>query len=212
MTKERSKTSRTAPPDERRKQLIDATIDCISKHGITGTTIRMVSQTAHLSQGLVNFHFKSKDVLLQHTLRSLAEEHRNLWARKIASSEQSAREKIEAIVEAQFHPRVCNRKKLTVWFAFYGEASARKVYRGITADIDAERMKTCRELCKTLNTEGHYQRSPADTAASLEALFDGLWLNILMYPKDFTRDTSRTQVHDYLALCFPKHFAPERTA
>ena len=194
------KNNRTEAPEERRRQLIEATVTCIASHGISGTTLRKVSETAGLSLGLVNFHFESKDTLLEHTLRTLAEEHRTLWKQKVMTKELTSVEKIYAIVEAQFHPKICNRKKLAVWFAFFGETSHRKTYRNITSGIDAERLETCRTLLQKVAEERALVGQPRDIAATLEALFDGTWLNILMYPDGFSRVEAERQVKAYLGL------------
>ncbi len=56
----------------RREQLIEATIDTIAKHGFRKTTLSQVAKRAKLSQGIVNFYFKTKDGLLLETLKFLA--------------------------------------------------------------------------------------------------------------------------------------------
>lgn len=198
---------RTAPPEIRRRQLIDATIACISKHGISGTTLTAVTREAGLSLGLVNFHFKTKEILFAETLKFLAQEHRDLWTRALSRTDLSAADKLRAIVDAQFDPRICNRKKLAVWFAFFGEATHRKSYRATSAEIDIERQEVCTALCRDIIGEGGYAGPSAeDIAASLEGLFDGLWLNILMYPARFNRKQAHDQVMSYLSLAFPEHF------
>ncbi len=199
--------SRTAPPEVRKKQLINATITCISKHGISGTTLTAVTKEAGLSLGLVNFHFKSKDTLLAETLRYLAEEHRELWMRDADRDDLSAANKLRAIVNAQFHPRICSRKKLTVWFAFFGEASHRKSYRDISAQIDMERQKLCARLCEEIIADGAYiGRTAEGITLTLEGIFDGFWLNMLMYPAKFPREQMIQQVFAYLETVFPRHF------
>lgn len=202
------KPPRTAPPEVRRKQLIDATITCIAKHGISGTTLTAVTKEAGLSLGLVNFHFKSKDALLTETLKVLAQEHRDLWMRSLARDDLAASDKLRAIVDAQFHPRICSRKKLGVWFAFFGEAAHRKSYRLNSAHIDIERQETSAELCRQIIAEGEYSNIDAErVSVTLEGLFDGLWLNMLMYPARFTREEATRSVIAYLETVFPEHFA-----
>lgn len=208
LTKKEKKPSRTAPPEVRRKQLIDATITCISKYGISGTTLTAVTKEAGLSLGLVNFHFKSKDALLTETLNALAQEHRDLWLRAVARDDLTASDKLRAIVDAQFDPRICSRKKLSVWFAFFGETAHRKSYRHTSAHIDIERQETSAELYRQIIAEGGYTTVDADRVSlMLEGLFDGLWLNMLMYPARFTREDAITGVIAYLATAFPDHFA-----
>lgn len=204
---ETGKKSRTASPETRRRQLIEATISSISRHGISGTTLTAVTKEAGLSLGLVNFHFKSKDALLSETLKFLAEEHRALWMSALTRPDLGPADKLRALIDAQFHPSICNRMKLSVWFAFFGEARHRKSYRAITSEIDMERQEVCTELCREIIREGGYaDLSGEGLALTLEGLFDGLWLNILMYPAKFTRNAAHRQVLSYLALAFPRHF------
>ena len=63
---------RTAKREARRQQLIDATIDSISKHGFSGTTLESVTKGAKLSHGIIHFHFNSKEDLYYKTLGYLA--------------------------------------------------------------------------------------------------------------------------------------------
>lgn len=209
------KPPRTAPRDVRRRQLIEATIRAIGQHGISGTTMSTVAGFAGLSPGLVNFHFKSKDALLEETLKFLAGEHREMWLKSVRDTDLPPAAKLLAIVEAQFHPRICNRKKLAVWFAFFGETSYRQSYRAITTGIDRERVGVIIDLCRRIVADGGYDTiAPQDVANTLEGLFDGFWLNILMYPARFTRLDALAQIHTYLATVFPTHFdhpAPDQT-
>ena len=56
------------------------------------------------------------------------------------------------------------------------------------------------------------QISNADAAARrIEALIDGLWLSILLYPSDRLGGLTRvTMCSTVLAVLFPKHFSPYR--
>ena len=46
-----------------------------------------------------------------------------------------------------------------------------------------------------------------NVALTLEGLFDGFWLNMLMYPAKFSREESIRQVLAYLEMMFAQHFA-----
>lgn len=201
------KPRRTEPKEVRRSQLIEATIESIARYGIAGTTMSTVTEFAGLSIGLVNFHFKSKQNLLEETLMFLAREHHGLWRRAYEDAGLSAPEKLLAIVDSHFHTQICTRKKLAVWYAFFGEAGRRTVYRALVEDIDDERFELSRRLCRQIAEDGAHHGPPVDMIArTLEGLYDGLWLNILMYPETFNRNEARAKVHAYLALAFPKHF------
>lgn len=207
MPSENGKTARTAPPEERRKQLIDATIEVIGEAGISGATLPEITRRAGLSMGLANFHFGSKDGLIRAVLISLAEEHRDMWKVQAGRSDLSPAGKIGAIIDAQFHPRICNRRKLAVWFAFFGNPMHRKFYQATATGIDDERMDVVTDLCTVIISDGDFSGVDArDVAATLEGLFDGLWLNILMYPDRFSADGAKAKVVAYLAAIFPAHF------
>jgi TetR/AcrR family transcriptional repressor of bet genes len=75
--------------EARQKQLIEATISSIGRHGYAGTTLNHVAGAAGLSPGIVNFYFKSKDQLLAATLAKLAEEYESFWMAAIEASRQS---------------------------------------------------------------------------------------------------------------------------
>ena len=201
------RAGRTASKEVRRQQLIEATIESIAKYGISGTTTNTVTKLAGLSVGIVNFHFKSKENLFEETLKFLAEEHRALWRKTLKPRNTTAAGQLLAIVDAEFHPQVCSRKKLTVWSAFYGETGYRKAYRKIMTDIDTERWDTSKRLCSYIISEGGYSNVEADEIAeTLEGLFDGFCLNILIYPGAFTREDAKNRIRAYLASIFPKHF------
>lgn len=198
---------RTETKEVRRSQLIDATIDSIAQYGIGGTTMSTVTEIAGLSIGIVNFHFESKQKLFEQTLVTLAQEHHAQWYKAFNNAGLTASEKLLAIVDAHFHPKICSRKKLAVWFAFYGEAGRRAVYRSLIDQIDDERYDLSTQLCSEIIEEGGYRGAPpAIVARTLEGLYDGFFLNLLMYPDEFKRDDARTQVHVYLATVFPQHF------
>lgn len=201
------KNGRIASKEVRKRQLIDATIESISKHGISGTTMTTVTGFAGLSIGIVNFHFQNKEKLFEETLRFLAEEHRDQWRKNYKSAELTPRAKLLAIVDAHFHPRICTREKLAVWFAFYGEARYRAFYRRLMSEIDEERWEISTQLCRQLVEDGGYaDRDPVDIANTLEGLYDGFCLNILIYPDEFTRDMAKQRVQEYLGRTFPGHF------
>jgi len=206
-TNSAGKQSRIATKAVRRQQLIDATIESIAKNGLAGTTMTTVTREAGLSLGLVNFYFSTKQNLFEETLRYLAEEHHQFWKKSYEKATLTPEAKLKAIVAAHFHPTICKRKKITVWFGFFGEAKSRASYRKLVADIDAERLDVSARLCREIVAEGGYDTiDPENVAMTLEGLYDGFWLNILMYPREFTRFDAMTRIQKYLAGQFPSHF------
>lgn len=198
------KPRRAEAKAERRMQLIDATIRCIAKHGLSATTIAKVSEIAGTSVGLANFHFDNKEKLLEATLRHLADEQRACWHERAQDPAYTHIQRLMAIVDSRFNPRICQRRKLAIWFAFWGDAGARNIYRRVVAGLDDERLDATVAILSALWSEtGHDQRNPIETALGIEAFYDGLWLNMLLYPDDFRRLACRQRALDYLATLLP---------
>ncbi len=203
----RQTARRTAPPEERRNQLIKATIRSVANHGLADTTIATVAREARLSQGIINLHFQTKERLLTETLRILADEYRNACREALAAGAASAEVGLAAMVDLDFHRRVCDRSKLAVWFAFWGERKFRPTYRRLCAARDNAYDDMVRGLCTRMCEEGGYRDvDPAIVADGLSALTDGLWLDLLVRPDTMSREQARRIAMSYLANAFPRHF------
>ena len=199
---------RTAPPEERREQLIRATIRSIARHGLPDTTMATVAAEAGLSQGIINLHFQSKERLLLETLRFVADEYRECWERALARDHANAAERLAALVKVDFDPVLCKRDKLAVWFAFWGEIKSRPTYRKLCAERDREYHEQLRRLCAEIAKEGRYDVDPDDVAFGLSAMGEGLWLDLLLSSRKINRDKAYRLCMTYLAASFPRHFGP----
>ena len=199
---------RTASREFRRQQLIDSTIDSIAKRGFAETTLANVADGVGLSRGIVNLHFQSKEALLIETLQHLAEEYRQMWSRALANAGPNPADRLRALVALDFDPAICNRKKIAVWFAFWGEAKSRPTYLRVCEQRDQEYLDALCAVCREIVEDGGYRELDAVLIAKgISALTDGLWLDVLVTPKQFERETAREICFAYLASVFPRHFS-----
>ncbi len=198
---------RTASREARRQQLIDATVKCIASKGMTGTTLGDVAGEAGLSQGIVNLHFKSKENLLKETLRFLADEYRTQFNKAVEMAGPRAADKLRALMELDLRPSICDRRKISVWFAFWSEVKSRPVYRKICDESDRYYEAVIENLCAELIAEGDYDNVTASSVAvALNAMTNGLWLSYLISPKTFDRQSAASAINEYLHSVFPRHF------
>jgi TetR/AcrR family transcriptional repressor of bet genes len=198
---------RTASKEERRLQLIKATIRSIAKNGLSDTTISTVSREANLSQGIINLHFVSKDGLLLETLKHVVDEYQQAWTNALEKAGESNIEKLVALVEVDFKRAVCDRNRLAVWFAFWGESKSRPTYRKVCAERDRQYRDELIKLCAAIIDEGAYQALDATRVATgLSAMSEGLWLDMLLDPKSLDREAAKDICLAYLANLFPGHF------
>jgi len=200
---------RALSKEVRRRELIDATIKCISKKGLGSTTLADVASEAGLSQGIVNLHFQSKDNLLAETLRSIADEYHELFMQTLEESPPGPAEKLLALMEMDLKPSICDRRKLAVWFAFLGEVKAVPTYRKICSERNQKYDRIMLELATAVIQDGDYANvNPRSVADVLSSLTDGLWLSCLMNPGTFDRLQALDTVRHYLRAVFPDHYQP----
>jgi TetR/AcrR family transcriptional repressor of bet genes len=199
---------RTASKEERQLQLIRATVRSVAKNGLSDTTMATVAREAGLSQGIINLHFQSKERLLVETLRHIADEYNTSWEKALAGAGSSPVERLAALVEVDFKLPVCDRNKLAMWFAFWGESKSRPTYRKLCRARDVQYRKELGALCQLLIEEGGYQGLDAMALATgLSAMTEGLWLDLLISPRSMTREQARNICMAYLASAFPRHFS-----
>lgn len=191
----------------RRTQLIEATIDSLARHGFAQFTLAQVAKSARLSQGIVNFYFRSKEALLIETLKFMAAEYEQFWTAALRKAGPRPADKLAAIIAADFDPVMTSRKKVTVWYAFWGEARWRPEYLRICQEVAAQYRKETRALVEEIVTRGNHYNIDADLVArGLNAMIDGLWLDLLIEPKDIDRNMAKSCCYNFLAAHFPAEF------
>ena len=99
--------------DQRRQQLIDATMRVLSRKGYAQTTLSDVALEAGVSHGLVNFHFESKEKLLTATLLFLSDEYRNNWVAALETAGDTPAHKLAALLSARLQR--CHLQARTFW-------------------------------------------------------------------------------------------------
>ena len=198
---------RTASKEERQAQLIKATIRSIAKNGLSVTTMANVAREAQLSQGIINLHFQSKERLLEETLLHVVDEYRAAWYKALDTSGDSAAEKLRALVSVDFDKRICQRNKLAVWFAFWGESRSRLTYRKIYAERGLEYKQVLTGLCEEIIDQGGYDAHAQHIAIGLVAMHAGLWLDLLLSPTEMNLEQAQEISLSYLQGVFPEHFS-----
>ena len=205
-----TRSRRTASREERRRQLIDATMKCIARRGLSSTSIGDVAAEAGLSQGIVNLHFDSKDNLLTETLKTLANEYREQFDKALDKAGPAPADALLALMRMDLAPKLLDRRKLAIWFAFWGEVKSRPTYRKICDEYDRYYDSVVENLCREIIDDGGYEVEPAVATEALTSMTNGLWLSCLVSPKDFDRDVAMDAIMSYLSKVFPDHYERAR--
>lgn len=194
------------PRDDRRLQLIEATVQVIARQGYARTTMSDVARLAGLSHGLVNFHFQSKENLLLETLLYLTEEYHANWRRDVDAAGDVVADQLFALMMADFNPAICTTDRLSAWSAFWGEASSRPMYQDRCGSFDLAYDAFFETLCAQMNAVHGYSGVPARVSRILRATIQGVWLDMMTLPVSYSMDEARATVLTAANAFFPNHF------
>ena len=187
-------------------KLISSTIKNLSKKGINELTMQDISQGAGLSQGIVNFHFKSKELLLIETLKFISNEYLHAFQRNISKVGNDPRKKIIGIIENDFSKKICTREKITVWFTFFSEIKFKPAYHQICKERDLYYQSVTENIFADLIKKEKIKLSQKNISRAFQALIMGLWLDQLEDPDTFNRIQSKKICFEFIKSNFPKQF------
>ena len=187
-------------------KLISSTIKNLSKKGINELTMHDVSQGAGLSQGIVNFHFKSKELLLIETLRFISNEYLHSFQKSIVNTGNDPSRKLIGIIENDLSKKLCTREKIAVWFTFFSEIKYKPAYHQICKERDLYYQSITEDIFAELIKKENIKLSKKNIARGFQALIMGLWLDQLEDPDTFSRIQAKKICFEFIKSNFPKQF------
>lgn len=200
---------RKASREHRRQQLIDATIEALSRKGYAQTTMTDVAAIAGVSHGLVNFHFETKEKLLTETLLYLHAEYTENWKAALAAAPTDPASQLDALIRADFNDRICTNEKLIAWCAFWGEAQSRPIYQERCGANDMAYIEMLQDVCARLIAAEGYNLNAARAARVIRVTIEGVWLDLLSMTTPYTTDEALKTVYLSASSLFPRNFTTE---
>jgi TetR/AcrR family transcriptional repressor of bet genes len=198
-----------------RQRLIDACISALHIYGPSRTTVEKVVALADLSPGIVRFYFDSKAAMLVASLEYLAAEFEQRVMTPVARLKDSPVEALRLLVELYLDADVASPRKVSVWYAFWGEASSRQEYQEICGKKDEEFAVLVRELIGRMIAVSGARHLDADAVAlGLIGVLEVLWQSIAFQSEaSIDRGAATQRALQYLRSVFPGAFtasAPPR--
>lgn len=182
-------------PQQRRQELIDATIECLRRHGHDGLSIRTIAAAAGVSVGLINHHFPNKDELVAAAYGHLNGALVAGMQAAVAAAGPTPQARLRAFLEASFSPPNLDADTLAMWVVFWGLHRHSRLIQRVRAGQWQEYMRLVRGLIAASLGEargGPGGRAVRGSAAALRlaaigltALLDGLWLEWCLEPGTF---------------------------
>jgi len=172
----------------RQNDLIAATLDSVAELGLAGATVREVAFRAGVTPGLIRRYFDNKERLVAAAYRIFIADL--IAAAEAGCGEGPAHARLAGLIRASVTAPVADGRTLSIWAAFIGTVHSDPAM----AEVHREGYQAFRDLLENLVGEVTAERgTPASAqqihqhAIVLNALLDGLWIEISMGGDDFSR-------------------------
>ncbi len=191
-----------------RQRLIDACISALHIYGPSRTTVEKVVAIAKMSPGIVRFYFASKAAMLVASLQFLSAEFEEQLLVPVSRLKSRPGAALELMVDLYLDPEIASPRKVSVWYAFWGEASSRQEYYDICGQKDESFAALVRELIERLIVEtSQPQLDPDGIALGLIGVLEILWQDFAFRTEaEIDRSAAKRRALAYLRSIFPGHF------
>ncbi len=163
---------------------------------------------AKMSPGIVRFYFDSKAAMLVASLQFLAAEFEEQVLVPVANLRSRPVAALERMVDLYLDPDIASPRKVSVWYAFWGEASSRQEYYDICGKKDESFTVLVRDLIGRLIEETSQPHlDPDGIALGLIGALEILWQDFAFQSEqNIDRQAAKARCLAYLRSVFPGHF------
>jgi len=172
--------------DEGRQHLIDATLKCLSIHGYNGTSTRRIAEQAGTTAALVKHYFTGKSELIRECYRQYRQQEVSVFRNAAQAAGSDPVDQLEAYSGALFDIMADNSGTMrTLWVSFLEPVIQDPEIGKIQVKFHQMILSDYRDLIRAVHEKGHCSVSDAtleDQAYAINALLDGLWLEMSLDP------------------------------
>lgn len=173
------RTFQRAGEAERRKDLIAATLDSISEHGLEGATVRDIAARAGVTGGLIRHYFAGKDEMVQAAYREMLTGMTGTAVEAMAEAGNDPRQRLHNFIIANVSPPIADPKALSLWAAFIGRVRSNDELARIHRENFQVFVGILESLVEAVLTAQRHKPAFSETrhlAVAINGLIDGLWL------------------------------------
>lgn len=164
---------------ERRRDLVNATLDVIAEQGLRAATVRQIAARAGVTGGLIRHYFESKDQMVQEAYRELMREMQLSVEAAAEAGGLSARERLRNFIAGNLSDTVTNARTFAVWAAFIGHVNLDPAFGTIHREHYLAFLEKLESMLAAFQQEvGRVDEPPVlrAKAIAINGLIDGLWL------------------------------------
>lgn len=173
--------------DQRRQDLVDATLTCIATLGMERTTVREIAIKAGVTAGLIRHYFASKDDLVLAAYTHYVEQ---ITAQSRDAVDESADplQRLATFVRTSLTPPVVDQTKLSLWAGFIEHVRTNSAMAAVHRQGYLDSRDDATALIRAALIKSGQQPDAAmlrRNSIALNAVIDGLWLEGSMSPEQF---------------------------
>lgn len=174
--------------DDRRKALIGATLHCLSRLGPHRTGVREICRHVGVSPGLLRHYFEGKDDLILEAFKLVTTEFHAEIAKVLENGAASPEDRLKACFRLNFSRQITEDETVGAYLAFWTLARTDPAVHRIQRSAYKDLRALFEPVLKALAEERAAPMDPRQAAIGLIALLDGLWLEMCLDPKAFSRN------------------------
>jgi TetR/AcrR family transcriptional repressor of bet genes len=196
--KKRTKPSAIAV--ERRSDLQEAAIRCITDKGYAAVTVAMICDDAGFSRGLIGHYFKGKDELVLEAINRATARLAEATRRVVEAAGNDPADRLHAVVRSSFSPPGFTPSQVAVWTALASNAKwsppLGHLYRQLWQDY-------------RVGIAGLFERAAAQRNRAIDAdaasllfsrMIEGFWIGSAAAPEMMTVAESESACHALVEL------------
>jgi TetR/AcrR family transcriptional repressor of bet genes len=196
--------------EESRKLILKAAVDSIATKGLGKLTLDQVADRVGISRGLVVFHFKTKDNLIEEVLSYLGRQYTGGWKAILEGEAKSDLDKLIRLIDYDICFACENPKYVSAWHAFWGEAKGNAMYQEQEGLREAGYARDMEHLLEKISADGEYDMQDLTLVTQgLFVMMFGIWVQVHLNPGPDDYELNTKTVRLFLGRVFPNTEIPD---
>ncbi len=181
--------SKTEVANERKEQIVKATVDCITRYGYHNFSMQDVAKHAGVSKGIIHYYFLNKDELMMSVLDRVVGDIEAVLSKHMQTTDDSVK-KLEGFVQVCFDIVKSTKEYYQVNMDFWTQINQKDEVRSVIARHYNKFRVTCANVIEEGVKKNIFKEvNPMDYASLVIALIDGISLQWLFDDKTFDYPT-----------------------
>ena len=174
--------------NERKAQIVSATVECISNYGYHNFSMQDVARIAGVSKGIIHYYFLNKDDLMMSVLDKVAEDIEQVLNASMEQISDPA-EKLKAFIRVCMQVVCTKREYYQVNMDFWTQINQKEEVRHAIANHYSKFRDTCSVVIREGISQGQFiDLDPKYYSSYIISVVDGLSLQWLFDNSQFDFD------------------------